>query len=72
MIIERTVGDFSLVIFLRTVVGIELRSQDELDNWYSKLVISSMVAGVKEVREGGMRNIGRGGRRVGLKNEVKF
>ena len=47
--IERIVGDISLAIFLKTVVGIGSRSQDELDDWDSDLVISSRVAGVKEV-----------------------
>ena len=37
-----------IYIFLRTVVGIGTRSQDELDDWDSKLVISSRVAGVKK------------------------
>ena len=35
--IERIVGDISLVFFLRTIVGIGSRFQDELDNWDSKL-----------------------------------
>ena len=52
---ERIVGDSSLAIFLRTVVEIGLRSQDELDDWHSTLVISSRVALVKEEREGGVR-----------------
>ena len=37
------------------VVGIRSRSQDELDDRDSKLVISSKVTGVKEVKEGGVR-----------------
>lgn len=40
MTIERTVRNISLAIFLRTVVGIELRSQDELDGWDSKVARS--------------------------------
>ena len=46
-------GDISLAILSRTVVGIGSRSQEELDDWDSKLVISSMVAGVKEEKEKG-------------------
>ena len=52
--IERIEGDISLVIFFRTVVGIGWRSQDKLEDWDSKLVISSKVAGVKEVSGGVM------------------
>ena len=42
-----------LVILFRTLVGIGSRSQDEFNDWDSKLVISGKVAGVKGVREGG-------------------
>ena len=42
--IERIVEDILLVIFLRTIVGIVSISQDELDDWDRKFVISSMVA----------------------------
>ena len=42
--IDKIVKDISLIIFLRTVVVIGSRSQDELDDWDSKLVISSRVA----------------------------
>ena len=56
--IERIVGDISLAIFLRTVVRIGSRSQDELDDWDSKLVISSRMAGAKEEREGVRMAIG--------------
>ena len=45
-------GDISLALFLRTVVGIGSPSQDELNDWNGKLVISSRVAGVKEERRG--------------------
>ena len=38
---------------LRTVVEIRSRSQDELDDWDRKLVISSNVAEIKEERIGG-------------------
>ena len=51
--IERMVGDISLAVFLRTVFGIGSRSQDELDERDCKLVISSMVAGVRGKRRGG-------------------
>ena len=50
LIIDRIVWDISLAIFLRTVVGTGSRSQDELDDWDSKLVILDRVARVKEVR----------------------
>ena len=46
--IERIMEDISLVIFLKTVVGIVSRSQDELSDWGSSLVISSRVAGIKK------------------------
>ena len=54
-------GDISFVVFLRTIVGIGSRKQDELDDWSSKSVISSRVAGVKEER-GGVRGktVGQG------------
>ena len=55
MTIERIVKDILLVIFLRMVVEIGSRSQEELYDWDNKLVISSRVAGVKEVREGWVR-----------------
>ena len=66
--IERIVGDISFAIFLRTVVGIGSRSQDELDDWNSSLMISSKVARVKEEKDGRVRVVssGQGGRRVGL------
>ena len=47
------VGDIASDMYLRTVVGMGSRSQDELDDWDKKLVISSNVAGVKEERIGG-------------------
>ena len=53
-------GEILLAIVLRTVVLIGSRSQDELDDWDSKFVISSRVAGVKEVREGGVRLVNGG------------
>ena len=37
---------------LRMIVGVGSRSQDELDDWDSKLVISSRVAGVTGNRWG--------------------
>ena len=50
--IDRILGDISLAIFLRTILGIGSKSQDELDDWDSKLVISNRVAEVKEERRG--------------------
>ena len=47
------VGDIASDMYLRTVVGMGSRSQDELDYWDIKLVISSNVAVVKEERIGG-------------------
>ena len=46
----------------------ESRSQDELDNWNRKLVISSNVAGVKKERIGGVKAgyVNRSGGRVSL------
>ena len=41
------VEDIASDMYLRTVVGMGSRSQDELDDWDRKLVISSNVAGVK-------------------------
>ena len=49
------VGDIVSDMYLRTVVGMGSRSQDELDDWDRKLVISSNVAGVKEERIGGVK-----------------
>ena len=53
------VGDIASDMYLRTVVEMGSRSQDELDDWDRKLVIFSNVAGVKEERigrgEGGSR-----------------
>ena len=46
------VGDIASDMYLRTVVGMGSRSQDELDDWDKKLVIFSNVAGVKEERIG--------------------
>ena len=59
---ERIVGDISLVIFLSTVVGIGSRSQDELHDLDSNstIVISSMVAGLNEVSEAGVRVVSDG------------
>ena len=48
--IERIVGGISLAIFLKTVLEIGLKSQDELDDLASKFVILSRVAGIKEKR----------------------
>ena len=54
-------------MYLRTVVEIGSRSQDELDDWDRKLVISSNVAGVKEKRLGGMKaGVGESEWRKGL------
>ena len=49
------VEDIASDIYLRTVVEMGSRSQDELDDWDRKLVISSNVAGVKEERIGGVK-----------------
>ena len=49
------VGDIASDMYLRTVVWIGSRSQDELDDWDRKLVISSNVAEVKEERIGGVK-----------------
>ena len=46
-------------MYLRTFGGMGSRSQDELDDWDRKLVISSNVAGVKEERIGGSEGGGR-------------
>ena len=46
-------------MYLRTIVGMGSRSQDELDDWNRKLVISSNVAGIKEERIGGDEGGGR-------------
>ena len=43
----RIVGEISLTIFLRTVVGIGSRLQCELVDWESKSEIFDRVAGVK-------------------------
>ena len=48
--IERIVEDISLVIFLITVVQIGSRSQEDLNDCDSKLVISFRVAGIKDER----------------------
>ena len=53
------VGDIASDVYLRTVVGMGSRSQDELDDWDIKLVISSNVAGVKEERIGEGEGRGR-------------
>ena len=47
------VGDIASDMYLRNVLGMGSRSQDELDDWDRKLIISSNVAGVKEKRIGG-------------------
>ena len=43
----RIVGEISLAIFLRTVVGIGSMLQCEIVDWESKSEISDRVAGVK-------------------------
>ena len=53
------VGYIASDMYLRTVVGMESRSQDELDYLDKKVVISNNVAGVKEERIG----VGEGGSR---------
>ena len=53
------VGDIASDMYLKTVVGMGSRSQDELDDWDRKLVISSNAAGVKEERIGGGEGGGR-------------
>ena len=55
MAIERIVRGITLTIFLRTIFENGSRSQDEFDDWDCKLVTLSRVAGVKEVKEGGVR-----------------
>ena len=47
------VGDIASDMYLRTVVGMGSRSQDELDDCDIKLIISCNVAGLKEERIGG-------------------
>ena len=49
------VGDIASHMYLRTVVGMGSRSQDELDDWDIKLVTSSNMAWVKEERIGGVK-----------------
>ena len=49
------VGDIASDMYLKTVLGMGSRSQDELDDWYRKFVISSNVAGVKEEKIGGVK-----------------
>ena len=39
-------------MYLRTIVRMGSISQDELDDWDRKMVISSNLAGVKEERRG--------------------
>ena len=53
------VGDIASDMYLSTVAGMGSRSQDELDDWDKKLVISSYMAGVKEERIGGVKAGGR-------------
>ena len=61
------VGDIAADMYLRTVVGMGSRSQDELDDWDIKLVISSNAAGVKEERIGGVKaRVGESEWRKGL------
>ena len=61
------VEDIASDMYLRTVVGMGSRSQDELDDWDIKLVISSNVAGVKEERIGGVKvGVGESEWRKGL------
>ena len=55
---NKRIGE-DISLFLRTVVEIGSRLQDELDDWDSKLVISSRMAGLKDER-GGVR-VGSGG-----------
>ena len=66
--------DILLVIFLRIVVGTRSRSQDELNDWDSKLVILGRVAGVEDERQGGVRvmSSGQDGLWISLKVEVNF
>ena len=52
-------GDIVSDMYLRTVVVMGLRSQDECDDWEIKLVISSNMAGVKEERIGWSEGWGR-------------
>ena len=53
------VRDIASDMYLRTVVGMGSRSQDELDDWDIKLVISRNVVEVKEERIGGAEGGGR-------------
>ena len=57
MKIERIAEDISLIIFLRTVVGIVSWLQDELNDWDGKLVILNRMTGVNEERQGGTLNV---------------
>ena len=49
------VEDIASDMYLRTLVVMGSRSQDELDDWDRKLIISSNVARVKEERIGGVK-----------------
>ena len=49
------VEDIASDMYLRTVVGMGSRSQDELDHWDRKLVIFSNVGGTKDERIGGVK-----------------
>ena len=61
------VEDIASNMYLKTVLGMGSRSQDELDDWNRKFVISSNVAGVKEERIGGVKaGIGESEWRKGL------
>ena len=53
------VEDIASDMYLRTVVVLGSRSQNELDDWDRKLLISSNVAVVKEERIGGGEGGGR-------------
>ena len=53
------IEDIASDMYLRTVVGMGSRSQDEFDDWDIKVVNSSNVAGVKEERIGGGEGGGR-------------
>ena len=53
------VEDIASDMYLRTVVAMGSRSDDELNDWDIKLVISSNVAGVKEEKIAGGEGSGR-------------
>ena len=66
-IMDLMVGDIASDMYLRTVVGMGSRSQDEFDDRDIKLLISSNLAWVKEERIGGVKaGVGESEWRKGL------